>query len=41
MKQKKSDRLIPEEPKQQPDSIQTDHEQFLQAFESKIAYGRW
>ena len=35
MKQRKSDRSVPEEPKQQPDPIQSDHEQFLQAFESK------
>jgi len=40
MKQRKSDRLAAEEPKQQPDPVQTNHEQFLQAFESKIAFGR-
>jgi len=39
MKHRKSDRSVSEEPKQQPDPIQTDHEQFLQAFESKNAYG--
>jgi len=41
MKQRKSDRLIPEEPKQQPDPVQADHEQFLQAFESEISYDRY
>jgi len=39
MKQRKSDRSVPDETKQQPDPIQSDHEQFLHAFESKI-YGR-
>jgi len=40
MKQRKSDRSVADESKQHPDPVQTDHEQFLQAFESKIAYGR-
>jgi len=40
MKQRKSDRPALEESKQQPDPIQTDHEQFLQAFESKFTYVR-
>jgi len=36
MKHRKNDRLVTEEPRQQPDQIQSDHEQFLQAFESKV-----